>query len=65
MVIQYLIIGLLAAAALFFMGRRVWQAFFAKSDSACAKGCGGACSTIDVDRLQRTIEARATQPTGR
>jgi hypothetical protein len=63
--VQYLIIGLLVAAALFFMGRRVWQAFFAKGASACAKGCGGACSTLDVDQLQRTIEARATQPTGR
>jgi hypothetical protein len=65
MVIQYLIIGLLAAAALFFMARRVWQAFFAKGASACAKGCGGACGTIDVDRLQRTIEAQAMPPARR
>jgi hypothetical protein len=64
MLLQYLLIGLLFATALFFMGRRVWQAFFAKSESACAKGCG-ACSTIDVDALQRTIEARVAQQSGR
>jgi hypothetical protein len=60
MLTQYLIIGLLFAAAAFFMGRKVWRAFFAKNQSACDKGCGGACATIDVDQLQRTIEARMT-----
>ena len=27
--------------------------------------CGGACGTIDVDRLQRTIEKAATQAAAR
>lgn len=54
--LQTLIIGLLFAAATFYVGRLFWRAFFSKSEAGCAKGCGGACSAIDVDRLQRTIE---------
>jgi len=56
MILQYAIIGLLFLAATFYVGRIFWRAFFVKTASGCAKGCGGACSTIDVDRLQRTIE---------
>jgi hypothetical protein len=61
MLLQYFIIGLLFAAATFYVGRRFWQSFFAKGEGGCPKGCGGACGTIDVDRLQRTIEKAATQ----
>ncbi|UOQ54083.1 FeoB-associated Cys-rich membrane protein [Hymenobacter cellulosivorans] len=56
MILQYTIIALLFLAATFYVGRIFWRAFFVKTASGCAKGCGGACSTIDVDRLQRTIE---------
>ena len=59
--IQTLIIGLLFAAAAFYVGRLFWRAFFDKTQAGCAKGCGGACSTIDVDRLQRTIELAANR----
>ncbi|AHJ99768.1 hypothetical protein Hsw_4173 [Hymenobacter swuensis DY53] len=61
--IQYLIIALLFAGAAFYVGRIFWRAFFDKSAAGCAKGCGGACSTIDVDRLQRTIELAAARET--
>ncbi len=58
---QLLIIIALFAAAVFYLGRRVWQTFAAKGQAGCAKGCGGACgAALDVDALQRTIEARAT-----
>ena len=57
MMLQSILVAVLLAAALFFLGRRAWQAFFAKSAAGCAKGCG-ACGTLDVDALQRTIEAR-------
>jgi hypothetical protein len=57
---QLLIIIALFAVALFYLARRVWLAFAAKSQAGCAKGCGGACgAALDVDALQRTIEARA------
>jgi hypothetical protein len=61
--IQYLIIVLLFVGAAFYVGRIFWRSFFAKSASGCAKGCGGACSAIDVDRLQRTIELAAARET--
>jgi hypothetical protein len=57
---QLLIIIALFAAAFFYLVRRVWLTFAAKGQAGCAKGCGGACgAAIDVDALQRTIEARA------
>ncbi|SNR50096.1 FeoB-associated Cys-rich membrane protein [Hymenobacter mucosus] len=59
--LQTLIIALLFAGAAFYVGRIFWRAFFDKSQAGCAKGCGGACSVIDVDRLQRTIEATAAR----
>jgi hypothetical protein len=60
--IQLLIILVLCAAASFYLGRRVWLTFAAKGQAGCAKGCGGACgAALDVDALQRTIEARAAR----
>ena len=57
--VQLLIIIVLCAAAAFYLGRRVWQQFAAKGQGGCAKGCGGACgAALDVEALQRTIEAR-------
>jgi hypothetical protein len=63
MLFQYFLIGVLFLAATFYVGRLFWGAFFSPSTTGCAKGCGGACGTLDVDRLQRTIEA-ATQKAG-
>ena len=56
--IQYLLIGALFVVAAFYVGRIFYRAFFSKSAAGCAKGCGGACGQLDVDQLQRTIEAR-------
>ena len=56
--IQYLLIGLLFVAAAWYVGRIFYRAFFSKTAAGCAKGCGGACGQLDVDQLQRTIEAR-------
>ena len=55
---QYLLIGVLVVAAAFYVGRIFYRAFFSKTAAGCAKGCGGACGQLDVDQLQRTIEAR-------
>ena len=60
--IQLLLILVLCAAAAFYLGRRVWLTFAAKGQAGCAKGCGGACgAALDVDALQRTIEALAAR----
>ena len=56
--IQYLLIGLLFVAAAVYVGRIFYRAFFSRTAAGCAKGCGGACGQLDVDQLQRTIEAR-------
>ncbi|WP_035565115.1 hypothetical protein [Hymenobacter sp. IS2118] len=62
--IQYALIAALFVAATFYVGRIFWRAFFSKTAAGCAKGCGGACGSLDVDALQRTIEARATARNG-
>ncbi|MBD2766866.1 hypothetical protein IC235_03040 [Hymenobacter sp. BT664] len=59
--LQYCLIAVLFVVAAFYVGRIFWRAFFSKTAAGCAKGCGGACGTLDVDQLQRTIEARAAQ----
>ena len=56
--VQYLLIAALFAAAAFYVGRIFYRAFFSKAAAGCAKGCGGACGQLDVDQLQRSIEAR-------
>lgn len=56
--IQYGLIAALFMAAAFYVGRIFYRAFFSKTAAGCAKGCGGACGQLDVDQLQRTIEAR-------
>ena len=62
---QYFLIGALFVAAAFYVGRIFWRAFFSKTAAGCAKGCGGACGSLDVDQLQRTIEARSTAQSNR
>jgi hypothetical protein len=57
--VQYFLIGALFMMAAFYVGRIFYRAFFSKTAAGCAKGCGGACGQLDVDQLQRTIEARA------
>lgn len=63
--IQYFLIAALFVAAAFYVSRIFWRAFFSKTAAGCAKGCGGACGSLDVDQLQRTIEARSTAQAGR
>lgn len=58
MLVQYILVAAIVLGAIFFLGRRAWRAFFSKEQLGCAKGCG-ACGGIDVDRLERTIAARA------
>ena len=59
--IQYGLIAALFVAAAFYVGRIFYRAFFSKTAAGCAKGCGGACGQLDIDQLQRTIEARAAR----
>jgi len=55
--IQHLIIFLVFVAAAFYVGRLIYQQFTAKS--GCAKGCGGACSTINLEQIEQKIKSSA------
>ncbi|WP_439880806.1 FeoB-associated Cys-rich membrane protein [Pontibacter sp. MBLB2868] len=52
--IQELIILVIFLAAAFYMARMLYRSFSAKS--GCAKGCGGACSTIDFKKIQKDLD---------
>ncbi|ARS37004.1 FeoB-associated Cys-rich membrane protein [Pontibacter actiniarum] len=52
--IQQLLILLIFLVAVAYMGRMLYRSFAAKS--GCAKGCGGACSTIDFKKIQKDLE---------
>jgi hypothetical protein len=54
--IQNIIVGLLFASALFYVGRMIYRNFTAKS--ACDSGCGK-CSTIDVDKIEKQLKKKA------
>ena len=57
--LQTVIVCLFIVAAAAFLLRRLWRTFAAPAGTGCAKGCGGACgASLDVEALQRTIEAR-------
>jgi len=55
--IQHLIIFLVFIAAAFYVGRLIYQQFTAKS--GCAKGCGEACSTINLEQIEQKIKSSA------
>ncbi|AMM50812.1 hypothetical protein TH61_05945 [Rufibacter sp. DG15C] len=55
--VQEIIIFIFFALASVYVLRIGYKSFFSK-DTGCAKGCGGACSTIDLNKIQKEIEAR-------
>jgi hypothetical protein len=62
---QELIILLLFVVAAGYVGRMVYQSFFAKrAEKGCAKGCGS-CSAMDVAKIEKQAHssASASRPT--
>ncbi|WP_210489758.1 FeoB-associated Cys-rich membrane protein [Rufibacter aurantiacus] len=55
--VQEIIIVLIFLLAAGYLLRMGYKSFFSK-EAGCAKGCGGACSTIDLAKIQREIEAK-------
>jgi hypothetical protein len=53
--IQQIILFLLFAGALFYLGRLIYQSFASKDN--CAKGCSG-CNAVDIEKIQKQIEAQ-------
>jgi hypothetical protein len=54
--VQEIIILLIFLLAAGYVLRLGYKSFFSK-DLGCAKGCGSACSTIDLEKIAREIEA--------
>jgi len=54
--IQEIIIFLVFALAAIYVLRMGYKTFFSK-EVGCAKGCGSACSTLDLNKIARDIEA--------
>jgi FeoB-associated Cys-rich membrane protein len=52
--LQQVIVMLLFAAALAYLGRMIYRTFHAKS---CATGCGK-CSAVDFDKIEKQINAK-------
>lgn len=51
--IQSILIGLIFAAAAFYLGRMVYRSFQAKE--GCASGCGK-CGVADIDKIVKNTE---------
>ncbi|MCC9135706.1 FeoB-associated Cys-rich membrane protein [Pontibacter silvestris] len=55
--IQEIIIFVIFLVAAFYIARVLYRSFAVKS--GCAKGCGGACSSIDFKKIQRELDQKA------
>ncbi|MES2730833.1 MAG: FeoB-associated Cys-rich membrane protein [Bacteroidota bacterium] len=59
--IENLVIFIVFALALAYLGNMVWKQFSAKNTAGCAKGCG-ACGNIDFNKIEQQIAAKEKQP---
>jgi hypothetical protein len=48
---EQILIFLIFAAAIFYLGRLVYQQFWGKSAGQCAKGCGS-CAASSIDKIE-------------
>ncbi|HEY3405273.1 MAG TPA: FeoB-associated Cys-rich membrane protein [Ohtaekwangia sp.] len=51
--IQQLLVGLIFAGALFYVGRLIYKSF--QSKSACTSGCGK-CGVVDFQKIEKQIQ---------
>jgi hypothetical protein len=57
---QEILIFFIFALAAGYLLRLGYATFFSK-DSGCAKGCGSACSTIDLKKIEQQMRAKQMQ----
>ncbi|ALI99055.1 FeoB-associated Cys-rich membrane protein [Rufibacter tibetensis] len=55
--VQEIIVFLVFALAAVYLLRMGYKSFFSKN-AGCDKGCGGACSTIDLAKIEREMKAK-------
>ncbi len=53
--LQEIIVLIIFAAALFYLGRLAYQSF--SQDSSCPKGCGS-CNAVDFKKIQEQIKEK-------
>ncbi len=51
---ETLIIFIVFFAALFYLGRNTFRAFFAKNNAGCAKGCAS-CGAVNFEKIEAEI----------
>lgn len=54
---QEIIVGIIFLIAVGYIGKLAFGAF--KGDSGCAKGCDGACSSLDVEHIEKSYKSKA------
>lgn len=52
--VQNIIIFLIFAVAVVYMGRVIYRSFMPNKNAGCAKGCGS-CSAIDFSKIQKDL----------
>jgi hypothetical protein len=58
--VENLIIFILFASAIVYLGNMVRKQFQTKNSAGCAKGCGG-CGAIDFTKIEAQIAAKEKQ----
>lgn len=53
--LQEIILWLIFAAAIFYLGRLAYRSF--SKDSGCPKGCGS-CNAVDFEKIQQQIREK-------
>lgn len=53
--LENIFIILIFTAALIYLGRNTFMAFFSKNNAGCAKGCGS-CGAVDFEKISSDIE---------
>ncbi|MBD1397400.1 FeoB-associated Cys-rich membrane protein [Pontibacter sp. JH31] len=56
--VQHILIFLIFAAAVAYMGWVLYRSFMPNKHAGCAKGCGS-CSAIDFSKIQKELEKKA------
>lgn len=56
--IETIIISTVFVAALVYLGKNTFNAFFSKTDAGCAKGCAS-CGAVDFDKIRLEIEQKS------
>ncbi|WP_299706400.1 FeoB-associated Cys-rich membrane protein [uncultured Pontibacter sp.] len=55
--VQQIIIFLIFAVAVAYMGWVLYRSFMPNKNAGCAKGCGS-CSAIDFSKIQKELEKK-------